>query len=401
MSEHEDLKSLEEVLAPFSTDQFLEYWQERACLIRGTADKFRHLFSWRALDAILENSHFEPDNLRLTKNGCDFDANEYLPLHNEVNVRILDVRALTKHLLSGATLVLSPADQYDRQLSSLCASLESVLGVFCYVNLYAVNANSTGLPLHWDHQDVLILQIEGTKHWDVYKPTIKYPTDRSPSSSSDYPREKVLECVLGPGDLLYIPRGWWHYASTKSVGSLHLTINAIPPTGMDFLRWFVGTLAQNEPLVRSPIPVSKFNLRERYVLDVKDLIEKSLNMESIGMFYRQRDQQAIPRPLSSLESIMMDGTFDWDDTDTITLRAARPIKLEVNGNEFTFVAGGTRWRISERIASAIENLLSRRATTIGELLSKVSAGATAELRLVVVGLHMAGLLSRRKPSQKS
>jgi hypothetical protein len=45
-----------------------------------------------------------------------------------------------------------------------------------------------------------------------------------------------MEFVLGPGDTLYLPRGWPHEAETSDAASLHVTVGVHPPTRLDALR---------------------------------------------------------------------------------------------------------------------------------------------------------------------
>lgn len=78
--------------------------------------------------------------------------------------------------------------------------------------------------------------MEGRKRWKVYAPAKEARLPRV--SSEDFTEddmsamEPVLDVVLEPGDLLYMPRGWIHHAVTlpPSQGnehSLHLTMSAM------------------------------------------------------------------------------------------------------------------------------------------------------------------------------
>ena len=33
----------------------------------------------------------------------------------------------------------------------------------------------------------------------------------------EFKRAEYFDCILGPGDTLYIPKGWWHYVRGLSV----------------------------------------------------------------------------------------------------------------------------------------------------------------------------------------
>ena len=72
-----------------------------------------------------------------------------------------------------------------------------------------------------------INQVEGRKKWKVYAP--RSAEEALPRASSDDLTDTelgapVLEVELGPGDLLYMPRGFIHQARcARDEHSLHLT----------------------------------------------------------------------------------------------------------------------------------------------------------------------------------
>jgi hypothetical protein len=102
---------------------------------------------------------------------------------------------------------------------------------------------------------VFILQIDGSKEWNVFTDTLKYPLKTEKSSQLQPPDESPdLNCILEPGDVLYIPRGHWHYALALDRPSLHLTLGIHGKTGIDWLSWVVEEL-RNKELWRQNIPL--------------------------------------------------------------------------------------------------------------------------------------------------
>ncbi|GAB2224905.1 hypothetical protein Drorol1_Dr00005684 [Drosera rotundifolia] len=102
-------------------------------------------------------------------------------------------------------------------------------------NLYLTPPNSQGLSCHYDDHCVFICQLLGTKQWMVSpNPVVQLPRLyehlQNPSGSTAERRHIVLR----EGDILYIPRGIAHEASTSMGGngldgaadfSLHLTLS--------------------------------------------------------------------------------------------------------------------------------------------------------------------------------
>jgi hypothetical protein len=143
---------------------------------------------------------------------------------------------------NGASLVLEEIHKYDRSVGELAAGLSKDIGEPVRVNLYLSQPSRQGYNRHYDTHDVFILQIAGYKGWQVYDFTVEYPLFRQKGHHKSPPEELRLGCTLGPGDVLYIPRGHWHEATAQVEPSMHLTVGLYARTGIDFLTWFTNEL---------------------------------------------------------------------------------------------------------------------------------------------------------------
>jgi Cupin superfamily protein len=138
---------------------------------------------------------------------------------------------------AGATVVLQGLHLTWAPLAAYCRELEARLEQPVQANAYLTPRRSQGLPVHHDTHDVFVLQISGTKRWLVYDPVLELPLrDQRYSPELGAPGEVVLDVVLGPGDTLYLPRGWLHEALTSDEDSLHLTIGINVVTWLDAVR---------------------------------------------------------------------------------------------------------------------------------------------------------------------
>jgi len=137
----------------------------------------------------------------------------------------------TAALLDGVSCTSNHAEFVWPPLAQLCQRLRRSL-LHVYTNCYVTPAGTQAVPKHADDRDVFILQLEGCKHWLVYAhPPVKFPyTDEQvgkhgnpvPSSIAEFP--PIVDCVLYPGDVLYMPRGWVHEASCSRESSWHATL---------------------------------------------------------------------------------------------------------------------------------------------------------------------------------
>ncbi|RCJ21911.1 transcription factor jumonji jmjC domain-containing protein [Nostoc minutum NIES-26] len=238
------MKILQQLLAPYPIEQFLaEYWTQKAIHISaGDARKFHALFSWSDLNYLLNYHKLAEPDLRFSMEG------KSLP-------QTRDPQDWSDRLRQGATLIINGLHQRVLTVAELAANLRHDIGYRTHVNLYCSPAQQRGFDCHYDTHDVLILQIDGEKKWFVYRETVLYPTPDMPSSKQHQLEEPpYLECVLKAGDLLYIPRGHWHYAVACDRLSLHLTVGIDCQTGLDWLNWLSHELKDSSNW-RQSLPV--------------------------------------------------------------------------------------------------------------------------------------------------
>ena len=116
---------------------------------------------------------------------------------------------LTAELSGGATLVFSGCEEVHPPLRELCVSLEMLFHRRVVANLYAGWRRDNGFDIHFDTQDVIILQVSGRKRWKVWGPTLTYPIEKYVPNRSCGPApvsEPLWDCVLEPGGMLHILR---------------------------------------------------------------------------------------------------------------------------------------------------------------------------------------------------
>ena len=142
-----------------------------------------------------------------------------------------------------AAVVFNSAGAHVPRLGTACLAAMDAFGLPNCLNLY-VTARGTvkSAPPHTDKQDVFVLQSGGAKRWRVYEP----PPPRAKPHADPLARGKgedaldlaelappLIDCVLTPGDVLYVPAGYPHTTDTVNIDeagaaaeadSVHLTI---------------------------------------------------------------------------------------------------------------------------------------------------------------------------------
>jgi len=133
----------------------------------------------------------------------------------------------------GCSIRLLCPHKHNDAIQSLLSTLELEFHCMVGANAYLTPPQSSqGFAPHYDDIDAFCLQLQGSKRWKVYEPTVKLPR----VSSEDFTSEdlegmkQVLNVTLEEGDLLYMPRGWIHQACTlndNNQHSLHLTVSTM------------------------------------------------------------------------------------------------------------------------------------------------------------------------------
>jgi len=178
----------------------------------------------------------------------------------DAKMRYVDVEAAMRR----GTVVFNSAGAHIPRLGAMCLAALDAFGLPNCLNLYATaRGTSTSAPPHTDKQDVFVLQSAGAKRWRVFEPP---PPERRPAAdplargkahdalSLEELGEPVIDTVLTPGDVLYMPAGWPHTTDTVHTSaagvsaeddSLHLTIGIDTHIwGLDYVGLRAGALAR-------------------------------------------------------------------------------------------------------------------------------------------------------------
>jgi hypothetical protein len=144
----------------------------------------------------------------------------------------------------------SPAEQFPGLMEEITlpkqlAPFIGGMGRFLERNIW-MSHGGTRTALHFDTQDNFNIQIEGEKIFWLYPPRIDgmYPykfysqaSYVSPVDPRHLDRERFplfpdpedgIEVALKPGDLLYLPYGWWHQVDTTGEQNLNVNFWWVP-----------------------------------------------------------------------------------------------------------------------------------------------------------------------------
>ena len=152
----------------------------------------------------------------------------------------LSLKNVLYRIAKGDTLVLSKLHKFNKELRELADFFSKQFLAKVNINLYYAYKNTKGINLHFDYDDILSIQIHGKKYWKIYKKeigkTFKLIEEHTKPSTDNH--DDFFEIETNVGDLLFIPKGVWHFAYTQEASSIHLSTSLKPlkiKTLFDFL----------------------------------------------------------------------------------------------------------------------------------------------------------------------
>ncbi len=142
--------------------------------------------------------------------------------------RILDRSALNAFAARGATVLLDDAQSAIPEIAAICSVLTDATERAVAGTVFASPAHSEGFGLHQDAEDVIVVQLSGSKSWQVYEPIVSQDSTMLLEKSVG---DVVFDGVLTAGDVMAMPKGSPHKTATNgNDGSLHLTLGIYPVT---------------------------------------------------------------------------------------------------------------------------------------------------------------------------
>ena len=337
------------------------------------------LFGWPQLNAVLAQHRLGPPRLKLEKDGGDAGKGVFRERRNGRGQPIhdLDLPRLYERLREGATLILDAVNEFGGPLQDLCVGLANEFSAASQANLYACWGSSQGFDVHWDDHDVFVIQLDGAKRWMLYGSTRPAPLRRDLGEDHPKPAEPLEEIVLEAGDMLYMPRGYWHAAVGIGRPSLHLTVGLTRKTGHDLLGWLADQ-ALAADVVRADLPLEADD--EALGLHVAKVLAAAIadaDPAEVGRRFRRHAEARRHRPEPSFPFI---GQPSHPYAAGVLIRlsdGAASLKPAADPAAFVLRHRGVDYTLAGPLRASIAAMALGRAVTFGELQS-ASAPAAAD-----------------------
>lgn len=204
-----------------------------------------NIISWQNINDIYNRADCTKESFKLM-NGYAVPKHEYIEAFN--NVGITEYRMITsvlyEYLRNGATLVYNRIthepliDEISQQIANF-ANAQTITSGYL-----ALTSSKSSYKAHWDTRDVFAVQLLGRKRWILKQPNFELPLymQQTKDMNIDEPEDVYMDVILEAGDILYIPRGWWHNPLPIGEETFHLAVGTFAPTGFDYVQWLLNAV---------------------------------------------------------------------------------------------------------------------------------------------------------------
>ena len=372
-------QSLDQFVSPLISGQFLrEIYGRRPVYIPGQKDRFSDLLPWDVINDILFQHRLKDDaRFKIAKDGNVTRLGSYVKkyprLENGGEVeghRSLNIISLIRALREGATLIIDNIDQMHAPSAALCRTLEQELCDLVDAGVYASWHSSTGFKTHYDDCDVFIVQVSGRKNWRIFEPNRRFPIENDRARPLSPPKEVYWAGELRSGDLLYIPRGWWHDALALGEPTLHITVGVWRAIGLDFLNYLFSRLRDYE-IARADLPrFAPLDEQKKYVLTLRETVATLLSEVSMSNYFRNVDSSVPGRMRLSLPWSVIPNSQPIPKSAWVHWLPVRRTPLTETADKIVLDALGAKFTFKKDVSPIIRCLTERSPVRVEELKSR-------------------------------
>lgn len=295
---------------------------------------------WRGLGALVDIANAQ-GALKLVRDQQRLQDSHYCRKGAAGRQEVVS-SALARALNKGYTIVLDGLEAFHSPSRDIAEGLTRELGEIVSINAYISWLTHQAFVTHWDDHDVLVIQTDGEKDWTVYRPTREAPLrfDVQAPPKGDF--ELVWTGRLSAGDVLYIPRGWWHHAVSANGGSIHLTCGFTSRTGIDFIRYVTDLACQSATFRRD---LDRTADGQRLIDDLIGLLRSDTAASIIEAFWRDH-HASLPLKRRHAFPTLLDpmGFLTPDDRLQLAINAPE-MTFEAREESVVVEAGERRWEL--------------------------------------------------------
>ncbi|MCE7992748.1 MAG: hypothetical protein HEP71_12245 [Roseivirga sp.] len=304
------MKQLEQLLGISSREFFSIYHEQKHLLVPSASSSgFNDALELSDIETYLATVPMHHGQVVLVNHNRRPWADQFLKVENDyVTGNVIDIRKLMNLLRNDTTAILGDMSKYIPKLNRYCERLEDELGVKLQANIYITPPKSQGFNVHIDSHDVFVLQLFGKKTWHLYEGMVEYPTKsliREQKKFSAEEHKLAAQLELRPGDLLYVPQGMYHDASTHDDPSIHITLGLLPRRRSEILK-MLSEGVKDHDFFRRPVPgnLKDQSIKEAFFKEFKEACHQLIDEADLSILLEEFSHQFTARQSPDLKGTL-------------------------------------------------------------------------------------------------
>jgi uncharacterized RmlC-like cupin family protein len=318
-------------------------WRDRGC--------FADLLTTEDVETLLRSTGRRP-SFRLVRDGETLPpaaSTHKIRIGGTVVDDAADLGRITALAGGGATIVLQGLHHLWPPLQRFCGQLERATSHAVQANAYLSPPGAAALRHHRDTHEVLALQVEGRKTWEI---------------------DGLGSITMEAGDVAYLPAGTGHAAAAQDQHSLHVTIGVLATT---YAAAVQRVVAGADGELGRPLPLGF--ARPDHQDDLTDGMARALRAAADHLCAIDPDgvaaaeiRRATTRPVPPSQGTLRAAIDPSAIGDRMRLRVAGgPLRMTAAGDAVVLEGAGRRLRLPAHTAAALQVVLERGRVEVADL----------------------------------
>ena len=374
------MRTLEEILHPVTPAQFRADHEGRQPLHIPAADGSdkRALLTWDAFNGLLNQSNvWDSERLKLMRHDDAVPPEQYCRRKRTPEGMIWrpSPAKVEVFLSAGASILANDVMTLHSPITHAGVALGETLAAEVGASVFCSFKGGRAVATHYDVHEVFAVQTEGEKVWNLYEGRVINPVGYPPGmTQTDFNKDcgrLVSTITMKPGDVLYMPRGFYHDTVTPDQPSLHVSFTVMPLTGRSILSLLDGPALQDAAF-RAWLPAAD---AEGGALLQTRLSELATRLAGIVASPAFRDEVAL------LQRRLMPRAPDF------SLPVRKPaILYRITGRAFPDLGPMPR--------RAYDWMIEERQFAVEDLVADMDSLSEADIRSALAGAEQAGAVQR-------
>lgn len=380
------------MLLNMTKSDFLNDYQTKKPFLQKNA--FNPDLEWETVDEIISRCDISSQDFKLNYQGKVLDKNDYIEEYEDIGkTRYRFIRdRLYFYMQNGATLIANKIAN-EPIIYKYRREIEHLSGRPTLASLYLAYGEDSSFKAHWDTRDVFVYQFEGKKRWTIYQPNFELPINHQQSKDlPNYtcPTTPYMDIILEKGDILYVPRGWWHDPIPVGDVSLHLSIGTYPIYPTDFMHWICKLLPDYD--IESRKDLFSFKKSKDHINIISNQFQKLINNEDTFNFFQSQIQEKVYRTETPLNLNLLGNPYNKGN---LPKNFVIDINI-INNIDYSFdflVINGIKFNVSDESKDVVKFLIENYRVEYLDLIKKFKNIDLNKLNKLIYDLSISDILS--------